>query len=1276
MNTVDMWKVLEIEPTKDENEIVNAYRSKVVTVNPEDDAEGFMLLREAFEMAINFAREDDALEGGEGTSDEPEEKTEVDLHIDKAKDIYEDIFKRGDISLWEDWVKDPICIELDTSDAVREALLVFIMGHFMLPYEVWQLLDKTFNIVQDRQALQEVFPPDFISFVIFHIENESFVDFSCIEEKAGFEERHGIKLPDIKIEGKPGVFDPEKYESEVDSYLRYLGFAQAYNNNIRMYELEDGKNSVEDGMSEEEAEKTKKRVVEEAKKNKQKEIDVFTCVLEYLDSFPYFHPIQIAAKINLLTYLERYDEARELEKLVILEHHFEEKNYTCGMAAYQLLMDIALRPEGTTDDEKKKIIEESEKYIENIIKELPNNTAILLAKATKEMIEERFEDSNDTVISILDKNSRTYEAVWLMREINRRTVIRYEEKLKDGELSAKEKVDLAWSYFRVEDIENVLRILEQTEPDDESFYGYNNLYGRSYHIKKKYEEALPYLAKWVDMLDEMVAKDKAGEELSKKDRDRVNRKAFCYYMYASCLDELGIYEDSEKFYLKSIEAAKEIKGEANELLFYQESYGKMLGKMKRYEDAMRVWDEMIESVDHCVPAFIHRQETAHELRNAQLVIDDYYNITRDFPQYANAYVLAAKVFYIYNQIEDVKSVLERAKEAGVESDRLRIYEAKLLDNEGNWAETRKLFSDIEQRIENKESDVEDVADFYADVASFLINTREENGERKYLYEVDKYLSKGFKEEPKNLRLLWIKTDLEEFRGNEADHVYEEMIGYYPEDSQIYYEYGEYLRRKEKNDKAIQMYKKCLEKNPKHRVANNKLMNIYQQKYSEEERPEDYKEAVFYGSKQLEIIDDDYYRIERALVYLDGYELEKAREDAEKAIEFKADNTYAHNALGLYYVKKRDYINAIKCFDKSIKVMEKGETPTPYLNAARCQESLENYQAAIEYMQKCIEIFDSTISRKQTLARLYTKNREYLNADKIYIELHDYYTKQRKETQNKWYDSSIVKNLIRRVGIAHLSGDEAAAEARIDEINKFLKKNLYLDKSLDMISKGNVRKVNADLFRALADFYLNDERNYKLAITYFEKVIRYSMPKGNPSTIPSMVDLKGKLFGIGKKPGTLKLEKPEELTDDVNKLREFGEMYRYFAGACYAFGLKDAAAEIAQRAFECYRRAFGEVENYVRYPGAAPLRISDLGMLMFFAGRREEAFKYVEKAFKMSPCDFCNYSRCYDKILAQARMAELSGDIPKAIELFKQARRISNNDVEVYMALRALAGNVE
>ena len=37
------------------------------------------------------------------------------------------------------------------------------------------------------------------------------------------------------------------------------------------------------------------------------------------------------------------------------------------------------------------------------------------------------------------------------------------------------------------------------------------------------------------------------------------------------------------------------------------------------------------------------------------------------------------------------------------------------------------------------------------------------------------------------------------------------------------------------------------------------------------------------------------------------------------------------------------------------------------------------------------------------------------------------------------------------------------------------------------------------------------------------------------------------------------------------------------------------------------------------------------------------------------------------------MAELSGDTPRAIELYKLSRKLSNHDVEIYMALRELAG---
>ena len=139
--------------------------------------------------------------------------------------------------------------------------------------------------MSDKAALQEMFPPDFITFVIFHIENEGFVDYSYIEEKEGFEERNGYGIPEVHFDTKPGTFDPETYETEVDSYLRYLGFVQAYNNNVRMYEMEDGKNAVEDGMSDEQAEAAKAKAVEEAKKNRVRELDMFASVMEYLDTF-------------------------------------------------------------------------------------------------------------------------------------------------------------------------------------------------------------------------------------------------------------------------------------------------------------------------------------------------------------------------------------------------------------------------------------------------------------------------------------------------------------------------------------------------------------------------------------------------------------------------------------------------------------------------------------------------------------------------------------------------------------------------------------------------------------------------------------------------------------------------------------------------------------------------------------------------------------------------------------------------------------------------------
>ena len=58
MNFKEAFQRLGIEVTKDEKAIKNAYREKLAVTNPEDNPEGFKLLRGAYEEAVRYAKSD------------------------------------------------------------------------------------------------------------------------------------------------------------------------------------------------------------------------------------------------------------------------------------------------------------------------------------------------------------------------------------------------------------------------------------------------------------------------------------------------------------------------------------------------------------------------------------------------------------------------------------------------------------------------------------------------------------------------------------------------------------------------------------------------------------------------------------------------------------------------------------------------------------------------------------------------------------------------------------------------------------------------------------------------------------------------------------------------------------------------------------------------------------------------------------------------------------------------------------------------------------------
>jgi len=88
MNNIinNIWKILELEPTRDISAIKRAYAQKARTCHPEEDFEGFLKLREAYQKAVAYAEEHGMPESYAESEEQKPEKTEPEkLEQEKAE---------------------------------------------------------------------------------------------------------------------------------------------------------------------------------------------------------------------------------------------------------------------------------------------------------------------------------------------------------------------------------------------------------------------------------------------------------------------------------------------------------------------------------------------------------------------------------------------------------------------------------------------------------------------------------------------------------------------------------------------------------------------------------------------------------------------------------------------------------------------------------------------------------------------------------------------------------------------------------------------------------------------------------------------------------------------------------------------------------------------------------------------------------------------------------------------------------------------------------------
>lgn len=190
---MDFWKILGIEPTVDTKIIKRAYASKLKIFHPEEDPEGFQMLRKAYENVLQEVKNQNKSEKLDIQDDDDnyryqqeieikrksifiEDNQEalksenlVDKFMNNVEKIYNNFFQRIDENQWRALLEDESFLNLEIKQTLNYRMLTFLMDNYHLPRNIWTLLNDYFFWTEQEEDLYVDFPESFIKFIMAEI---------------------------------------------------------------------------------------------------------------------------------------------------------------------------------------------------------------------------------------------------------------------------------------------------------------------------------------------------------------------------------------------------------------------------------------------------------------------------------------------------------------------------------------------------------------------------------------------------------------------------------------------------------------------------------------------------------------------------------------------------------------------------------------------------------------------------------------------------------------------------------------------------------------------------------------------------------------------------------------------------------------------------------------------------------------------------------------------------------------------------------------------------
>lgn len=648
--------------------------------------------------------------------------------------------------------------------------------------------------------------------------------------------------------------------------------------------------------------------------------------------------------------------------------------------------------------------EEALRYYEKALEKEPKNFLARYGKAECYKKLKKYEESKDQYIAMIEDFPYNNAIRAALEDVNQLVIEDYKAKIAEDPKDVSTRLELGWSYLQNRQIDEGIALLDIV-PDAENCCFYENLSGRLYLEKEDGEKALTHFQNWEGMIRELQGQENLPEKLEKEQK----RLELPIYLQGYALAAMGKEEEA----LRKVEESLAIKV-TEEALNYK-AY--LLYKAERYEEAIEACNELEKIAPELIGVFANRGRSLYELGYYQAAFEDFDRWLDLYAYDLEPYIYKIRILTYYEQYDRAKEILDYLESQKVESDRLRVCRARVMEETGNGADKNaayELYREAVQNYEKGESDLDNIHQVYYFMAVLDENERPL---KELLNEIDKGLS-------------------------------------YKKDYLPLLNYKAYLLNKNKRrEEALAVYEEVLRIDPGNRAANGRMGDIYYDMHQ-------YEKALNCYERQLETDNSLNALIDKGRALIELERLDEALAACNAALKMDPEEACLYHNSGLIYLYQGKYPEAVQCYERALEQYGKKEevSENTMEQMASCLIRMGNWQRAIE-----------VYSRGKELSG---KNYFTLNISDLYKFLGDY--NKALEVLEQWagaVDMEKAKNTYyhKKILLLLLAGDRKKGFKLCEKMKN---QSFRID---ELLSDYYIEKKKYGKVRELINFWIGQNR---------------------------------------------------------------------------------------------------------------------------------------------------------------------------------------------------------